>query len=328
MIRLFLAILVAFLIPLPVLALDPARLPIGYKLVNHNCPTERISPRGIRNDGTIYGVYEDKDSRRHGFILYKGKCKTFDYPGAIETYILGTNQRGDVVGRYIKKIGIDPVDGSLLTESENFLYRSRRFQKVGVPLSLIPDPQAFQVYDTNIVGITADGKIFGNVDVGVYFRGLDGEPGDRYFGFVMDVSGRYSILECPGQRHTIPDAVSERKDVIVWNIEPGAGDIGYTDNVYFLYANKRFGQITLDPAGGSFGPFTGVNRYGHMVGNVGNGAFILRDGVYSELPSPGPDTGIGAQGVNDHSTVVVGVADMGGASRYILTYNPREFDRK
>jgi hypothetical protein len=56
-------------------------------------------PMAIDNNGTIAGWYSES-AGTHGFFLNNGVYTSFDYPGAIYTFIEGINDAGDFVGRY------------------------------------------------------------------------------------------------------------------------------------------------------------------------------------------------------------------------------------
>ena len=63
----------------------------------------------ILNDGTMSGIYGTSDGIRHGFVMTRaGRVTTFDapVPGVRATVVRGLNDKGDLVGRYVR-----PSDG-------------------------------------------------------------------------------------------------------------------------------------------------------------------------------------------------------------------------
>ena len=60
---------------------------------------------GINNNGTIVGVYVDKedndDNDIHGFVWRNGIFETVDVPGAIETQVFSINSKDEIVGLYV-----------------------------------------------------------------------------------------------------------------------------------------------------------------------------------------------------------------------------------
>ncbi len=61
----------------------------------------------LGNDGRAAGHYEDSEGLYHGVILENGELRQYDYPGAVETQILGiSDATGVLTGNFIDASGI------------------------------------------------------------------------------------------------------------------------------------------------------------------------------------------------------------------------------
>ena len=67
-------------------------------------------PADINDHGVILGIYEDANFVGRSFLLQDGAFTTFEVPFAavLETVVSGINNKGQIVGRYIKHNPSDP----------------------------------------------------------------------------------------------------------------------------------------------------------------------------------------------------------------------------
>jgi len=73
----------------------------GLATIDHPDATTFTVTSGINSSGQIVGRYMSKiDNRLHGFLLEDGIFTTVDYPGAMATYGIAINERGDIAGYY------------------------------------------------------------------------------------------------------------------------------------------------------------------------------------------------------------------------------------
>jgi hypothetical protein len=94
---------------------------IAGKVVFFDYPgAQSTRAEGIRHDGTIVGTYT-RDNVNHGFIRTpRGQFKPFDVPQACETFLLDTNDVGDLAGAYVD-CASQQMRGYVFTRKRQFL---------------------------------------------------------------------------------------------------------------------------------------------------------------------------------------------------------------
>jgi probable HAF family extracellular repeat protein len=103
--------------------------------------TIQTRPSGINNNGIINGLYLD-NTGWHGFIKKGDVFTSVDYPGALNTYIIGINNYEVMIGSY------DTVPNG---ERYGFIYKDGIFTPFKIP----------GYTNINARGITDDGRIVG-----------------------------------------------------------------------------------------------------------------------------------------------------------------------
>jgi probable HAF family extracellular repeat protein len=161
-----------------------------------------FTPAAINNRGEIVGTYGDSSQVPHGFIYADGIIQTIDVPDSTGTWVVGINDRGEMVGMFRTDQG-----------SSAFVYSGRTF----TPISLPGTPEGInnqgQIVALNYV---QDGTFV--IGAFVYYQGSynwfvvpDGVFCDR--GFI--------------QGETFPKAINDRGEVAgFWQ--------GYSDNGGFI----------------------------------------------------------------------------------------------
>jgi hypothetical protein len=150
---------------------------------------------GINKWDTVVGYYYDAVSRVHGFKrLSDGSFMTLNYPGAQNTYAMGINDSGAIVGSYsfkhnhgfiyykgqwatidypkaaytilngISDSGVIIGRSNTSKQGTAFLYSKGVFKVIAVPNS----------FSTNAASISADGKITGTTNLDGTASGLRG----------------------------------------------------------------------------------------------------------------------------------------------------------
>ena len=103
----------------------------------------------INNAGHIVGFYADNLDITHGFLKTGTGYISIDYPGALQTWALGINNAGQVVGKYL-----DPNWPESNIFEHGFLYDamgcSLRFEYPADPGQL--PSRATEAYDINNAG--------------------------------------------------------------------------------------------------------------------------------------------------------------------------------
>ena len=172
------------------------------------------SAEGINNRGTdIVGIFTvprgNGQQLARGFLLKKGVFTTIVVPNTDQTYAIGVNNSGEIVGEFVRT-------PSSLTES--FLYRRGVFSAVSAPNSRI----------TQALGINDAGQIVG------VFLGNDGP----FHGFV-ESRGNFATVDFPGSVGTSVQGINNSGE-IVGNWEgPDGGEHGFIGKPVEEVASRR-----------------------------------------------------------------------------------------
>src|SRR5215469_1362392 len=119
----------------------------GSVLATHFSEAEKSNDRG-----DVVGFLIGDDGFVHGFLLSDGVLTTGDFPGASQTFALGINESGTIVGEW------DQIDsGGNLIAYHGWIFKDGTFSQVDVPGAV----------DTAVVGINARGDLVGIWDSGV-----------------------------------------------------------------------------------------------------------------------------------------------------------------
>lgn len=130
----------------------------------------------INNSGVIIGTWVDNAFTVHGFVYEKGNFAHLDYPGALDTYPIGINSRGDIVGNW---------DADQSTVGHGFWFSKGQIVSFDDPDS-VPEGTAAN-------GINERGQIVGS------YIGQDGIS----HGFLAEGT-TFTTLDCPGAFRTTP----------------------------------------------------------------------------------------------------------------------------
>lgn len=205
--------------------------------------------------------------------LAQGTYTQIDYPGAIQTYILGVNTAGDVVGGYVDSSSI--FHGFLLS---------------GGVYTTIDYPGASY---TDLGGINDLGKIVGNyIDATVSA------------GFLYDLQTlTFTNIQFPTGEETLLDGINNA------GIVAGGVDVtrqNLTGPIGFELANGIFHKVL--PQGFAFSEVVTVNNLGDAVGNAAhhNGVFhpfLFQQGQFHQIDLPVPPPAA-VSAINDTNTMV------------------------
>jgi probable HAF family extracellular repeat protein len=291
-------------------------------------PIPETQAFGINDSGQILGYYVAGDV--HGFLLDNGSCTTVDPPGSTDTWAIGINASGQIVGTYY-------AAGT----SHGFLLNNGTYTTIDVPGSIYTVPH----------GINDSGQIVG------YYQAAD----NAYHGFLLD-NGSYTTVDAPGSRATSTTGINASGQ-IVGSYSDDAGDHAFLLNqgsyttvdvpgaldIYvsginasgqivgfyhdaagtehgFLLENGSY--ITLDVPGVSWTGAYGINDSGQIVGSYSDDpgpggtyhGFVLDHGNYTALEGPKiPDTV--ATGINASGQIVGSYVDPGGTLHGFLLDN-------
>jgi probable HAF family extracellular repeat protein len=259
------------------------------------------------------------------FVLSRGRFTAFDAPEVGSNHFPRINNRGDVVGEYIKT-DLDAGAGGFWRDSRG------RLTEIAYPGS----------FETSPLDINDRQEMVGNHRVDA-----DGPN----LGFLRDRRGRFTTIKVPGAAQTQAYAINDRGQIVgdyydtsgrphgyLWHNgrfttidgPDGTGatlteinDRGQILGVYstepgtlsgFLLNRGRYTTIDHPDA-----PYTiplGINTRGHIVGSIFDAlegatteahGFLLRagaDGPFTPIDIPGAIVGTNATGINDHGQIV------------------------
>ena len=115
-----------------------------------------FAPAKINNWGTIVGFYSGSSGAIHGFKRWSnGQAVALDFPGAKETFPLGINDHGIIVGWY--SATLPPHE-----QRHGFIYHNGQWTKLDYPSTSL---------QTTLTGIDNAGLIIGSTTAGSFFHG-------------------------------------------------------------------------------------------------------------------------------------------------------------
>jgi hypothetical protein len=192
--------------------------------------------------GVSVGTYWDTTSahHKHGIVVYNSSSATVNYPGASDTYAMGINKWGSIVGFYL--------DSS--KNYQGYELKNSKYTRIHYPGSL----------STMVTSISDNGVI-----VGSYTN--SGSTGHSH-GFTLK-AGVYKTLDDPkgvGGGTYLNDI--NASGVIVGNYFPNENPQG------FIYKNGTFKDIKAPNSSST--TVSGINGYGYVTGETtisGNTAY-------------------------------------------------------
>ncbi len=210
------------------------RYPDGsFKL--YKAPNSAGTQLNRRNaQGVSVGTYWDTTSahHKHGIVVYSSSSATVNYPGASDTYAMGINKWGSIVGFYL--------DSS--NNYQGFELKNGKYTKIHYPGSLW----------TTVGSINDNGVIVGSY--------TNPQSTGHGHGFTLK-NGVYKTLDNPkgvGGGTYLNDINSS--GVIVGNYFPNENPQG------FIYINGIFKDIKAP--GGYATTTSGINGYGYVTGEI------------------------------------------------------------
>lgn len=217
------------------------------------------------------------------------KFKTIDVPGATNTFAMGINNAGQIVGYY----SYPPKDPNGHEAENVFVLSGGNFSTFGYPGS----------YYTAGYGINNSGQIVGTCEVEFY--GTFGTCQD-FYGVVegwVDADGSFTTVSFPG---AIANATSAN----------GINDSGQVVGQYELPSGNLYGYLlsagsytTVSPTGATGSGAQGINNAGHIVGSDCSGScnqvsgFLESGGNFTTIAVPGAVRTY-AIGINNSDDVV------------------------
>jgi uncharacterized membrane protein len=198
---------------------------------------------------------------------------TIDFPGAVETQLLGLNNRGDVVGAYSDTQG----------NSHGFSYNKKDgFRTIDVPGASL----------TLASSINDSGRIVG---IGIDALGID-------HGFLLS-GGDFTAINVPGGVHTDALGINEQGDIV------GVYDTGdVTIQIGFVLRKGHFTSIQDPSAAPLHTQLNDINDRGQIVGLYIDTAgifhgLLLDDGNFATIDFPDAVGGTLASGINSQGQI-------------------------
>ena len=185
--------------------------------------------------GDVVGFFIGDDGFAHGYLLSGGVLTTLDFPGASQTFALGINESGTVVGEW------DQLDaGGNLLAYHGWIFKDGTFSQVDVPGAA----------DTSVIAINARGDM-----VGIWDSGVTSPFGH---GFVLSKNDFISF-DFPGATLTQANGINASGQIVGTYLEAGGAQHA------FLEDGAAF--TTIDFPGAARSAAWGINSAGQIVGN-------------------------------------------------------------
>jgi probable HAF family extracellular repeat protein len=229
---------------------------------------------GINDSGQVTGAYLDSSLHTHAFEWTAGQYVTLNYPGAFDTFGLGINAFGEIVGFYTQ------------TEFGNQL----GYQRSGGLYTAINYPGATA---TTPWGVNSLGQITGTyVDIN-----------NAQHGFLLSSSGQYTSVDAPnGVNGTGLYGVNDLGQTVGYYLD--ASFVGHG----FLLQDGHFTPVSGPSGAHRSGP-GGINLEGTIVGSFSDSSglehgYVESGGQYLRLDDPNGALGTTAWGINDLGQIV------------------------
>jgi len=230
---------------------------------------------GINNGGTIAGYFGDGTIvPNNGFTLALPTSFTPEnFPGSVQTQVVGINSSGETVGFYIDAGGVN-----------------HGFTDIGNTFKSVSDPNTTTV--TQLLGVSASGEAAGYYTDGAgNFHPFTWRP------------GTFTAISVPGFVSAQATGVNNAGDVVGFNLTSPTTSSGFLD------VSGSF--TTLEFPGSTFTQALGINNAGQVVGDyidAGGGmhGFVFDTGAatYQSIDDP---NGVGTttiNGINDNGQLV------------------------
>lgn len=219
---------------------------------------------GINDAGHAVGMSRRVPGEERGLLAAGRVLTDYQYPGLVQTYFNGINNRGLIVGRAIS------FSGGLPT------YIPFTFQN-GAFIPLPPLPPGFAPYGA--YGVNDAGDIVGIAR---------NSQGINFAGFLLK-NGSYTLIQVPGASSTF--ALGVNQDTVVGYFDPAGSDT----STGFLLRNGQYSYLSVPGADKTFA--SGINQRGDVVGGYfvyepggfrlrEAGAFHFRNGQYTRIRLP------------------------------------------
>lgn len=241
---------------------------------------------------------------------------TINFPGATDTFVLGTNPQGDMVGAYDDTAGNER--GFVFLAPRNAAAHKTVYDTVcagGLDALQHGDGGCFVSFDypspaiwTDAYGITPQGEI-----VGQY-----GLADNTIHGFLLR-NGEFFPIEVEGQPNTMPAKIAPNGTIVGCNHVTGIKNM----HGFVLTADG----VTLDPDVGTM--YNGVNPQGDIAGIyydppqkwVVVRSFVIHQGLKRWFPLPDGSTAMLAQDINAAGDVVGRYKDAAGNIHGFLVHD-------
>ncbi len=261
----------------------------SYSMTTIDYPDAKATfATGINNRGDIVGYYRVGTTRHAMFIRDGAFITPTDILATNWSEASKSNDRGDVVGRYVDEDGI----------LHGFLASGRDYA-----LTLLDYPGS---NDTRPRAINESGTVVG------FWCNAEG-----CHGFIWD-KGDFSILDVEGAANTYLTGINERGDIV------GSWDDGSTTHG-FVFSKGQFSSIDA-PSPAVAGGVTGtelldINALGHIIGvyydadGVGHG-FLKEGQTFTPIDHPDGGGGTAVYGINSAGQIVGAYACPGQTARH------------
>jgi hypothetical protein len=246
-----------------------------------------------RDSGRIAGTYVDATPRFHGFVREpNGAVATIDFPGANDTAVYGTGNRGQLAGAR--------------REGPDFIFRG--FVSDGGDFTTVEVPGA-RGGDAGVNDVDDRGGLVGDYDFVIS-------------GYLRDERGRYATFYAPGAAgSTTPYGLDSRGRIV--------GSYYRADGRHGFLRNSRGRFKTIDFLSANETEAVRINDHGQVVGIYYEGgervrSFLLEHGRFTTIDVPGA-TSTFATDIDNSGRIAGRYVDTGGAIHGFLRDRRGEF---
>ena len=256
----------------------------AFQQLNFPPPATNGEVFALNDLGGILGEWTDSLGRGRGFLLFRGKLTTFNFPGAFETIPSDLSRNGIIVGTFDN--GGDMI--------HPFMVHDGGFHEIALP----GFPNTFATAQ----GVNANGDVVGTIANG-FALGI---------GYLLH-KGKLTIISFPGAKGgTMATSIND-EGVIVGNYAPDTTGVFHG----FMWKNGVFSNIRPPDTAGAV-IVNKISNSGVVVGTYVTprdgellfDGFAFKDGTYTKILVPNTRQTF-IQGLNKFGNVV-GQSQNGG----------------
>jgi hypothetical protein len=227
----------------------------SFTQINNPYPQDSLSCNGINNAGTVVGTEAATDNTYFGVALPnygEGSPQKIIYPGSSQTYAMGINDYGTIVGSYNYSFNGQPTTGGF------WLYHGQR------PYHAL-NSGGFALGISGLTGVNDSGTFIGTCVEDVYYQ-----PCNM---LTITANGPAVSYNTPGY-----NVAGDPQTLVITGVNIHGSVVGWTNESegigpYGILVENGVPQVLTAPDG-SPTELTAIDKWGNIAGIYQDGGFV------------------------------------------------------